>query len=40
MTAKIKLGEVHCFLMVAVPSLERVAPHSSVEETGAELVKN
>lgn len=32
-------GKMPCFLMVAIPSLEREASHSSVEETHAELGK-
>lgn len=28
-----------CFLMVAIPSLEKEASHSCVEETHVELVK-
>lgn len=32
-------GKMHCFLMVTIPSLEKEASDSSVEETHAELVK-
>lgn len=32
-------GKMHCFLLVTIPSLEKEASDSSVEETHAELVK-